>query len=78
MEAIIAAIITGTISLIGTVASVLISNNKLTQDIRTHNAVQDTKIEELTREVRAHNGFAERIPRLEQRIEYLEKQVEKR
>ncbi len=78
MEAIIAAIITGAISLIGTVASVLISNNKLTQDIRTHNAVQDTKIEELTREVRAHNGFAERIPRLEQRIEYLEKQVEKR
>ncbi len=78
MEAIIAAIITGAISLIGTVASVLISNNKLTQDIRTHNAVQDTKIEELTREVRAHNGFAERIPRLEQRLEYLEKQVEKR
>lgn len=78
MEAIIAAIITGVISLVGTVASVLISNNKLTQDIRTHNAVQDTKIEELTREVRAHNGFAERIPRLEQRIEYLEKQVEKR
>lgn len=78
MEAIIAAIITGVISLVGTVASVLISNNKLTQDIRTHNAVQDTKIEELTREVRAHNGFAERIPRLEQRLEYLEKQVERR
>lgn len=37
--------------------------------------VMDTKIEELTREVRAHNNFAQRIPVLENRVETLERKV---
>lgn len=77
MEAIIASVITGGLALIGTIITVLVTNSKLTHDIQTHNAVQDTKIEELTREVRQHNGFAERIPKLEQRIEYLEKTMDR-
>ena len=57
MEAIIAALLSGAVTLIG----VLIANSK-------SNAVMEYKIEELTREVRKHNGFAERIPVLEQQM----------
>ena len=52
METIVAAIITGIVTLAG----VLIAN-------RESQAITDVKIEELTREVRKHNSFAEKIPR---------------
>lgn len=61
---IIVALITGGITLAG----VLIANGK-TQ------AVMETKIEELTREVRKHNNFAERIPVIENKIENVERRV---
>ena len=57
MESIIVALIGGGVTLIG----VLIANGK-TQ------AVTDTKLEELTREVRAHNNFAQRVPVLEEQM----------
>ena len=57
MDAIIAVLLSGAVTLIG----VLIANSK-------SNAVMEYKIEELTREVRKHNGFAERIPVLEQQM----------
>ena len=61
------------ISLIGTVLTTRIGNIKIQHELDKHNAVQDTKLEELTREVRQHNDFAVRIPVLEQRISALEK-----
>ena len=57
MNEIIVALITGGITLLG----VLISNGKA-------QAVTDTKIEELTREVREHNHFAQRVPVLEEQM----------
>ena len=57
MESIIVALIGGGVPLIG----VLIANGK-TQ------AVTDTKLEELTREVREHNNFARRVPILEEQM----------
>ena len=57
MNDIIVAIITGGITLIG----VLMSNQKA-------QAVTDTKLEELTREVREHNNFARRVPVLEEQM----------
>lgn len=42
-------------------------------ELKTHQAVTDEKIKELTREVREHNNFAQKIPLLEVRIERLEK-----
>ena len=57
MNEIIVALITGGVTLIG----VLISNGKA-------QAVTDTKLEELTREVREHNGFARRVPVLEEQM----------
>ena len=61
------------ISLIGTVLTAKIGNDKIQSDLDKHNAVQDTKLEELTREVRQHNDFATRIPVIEQRVTALEK-----
>lgn len=57
MDALIAAVISGVVTLAG----VLIANSKA-------QAVTDVKIEELTREVRKHNSFAEKIPVIEEQI----------
>lgn len=67
-DAIIVAIITGGLSLIG----VIVSNNRTAQSMDTkldkQQAVTETKLEELTREVRTHNNFAQRIPVLEEQM----------
>ena len=67
-EAIIVAIITGGLSLIG----VIVSNNRTAQSVDAkldkQQAVTETKLEELTREVRTHNNFAQRIPVLEEQM----------
>lgn len=63
------------ISLLGTVLTTKMGNDKIQHELDKHNAVQDTKLEELTREVRQHNDFATRIPVIEQRVTALEKNV---
>ena len=63
------------ISLIGTVVTTKSGNDKIQHELDKHNAVQDTKLEELTREVRQHNDFATRIPVIEKRVTSLEKEV---
>jgi Tfp pilus assembly protein PilN len=63
------------ISLIGTVFTTKIGNDKIEHELDKHNAVQDTKLEELTREVRQHNDFAIKIPVIEQRVTALEKET---
>lgn len=77
MDSIYTAIVTGIFGLIGSVivAMITASTTKaaITQKLEIAQAVTDTKIEELTREVRKHNNFAERIPTLEAKVEFLEK-----
>ncbi len=63
------------ISLIGTVFTTKLGNDKIQHELDKHNAVQDTKLEELTREVRQHNEFALKIPVIEQRVTALEKET---
>ena len=65
MNEIIVALITGGITLLG----VLISNGKA-------QAVTDTKLEELTREVREHNNFARRMPVVEEQIKVINHRIE--
>ena len=68
MESIIVALITGGLSLIGVIISSAASARRTEQKIETAQAVTDTTLEELTREVRAHNNFAQRVPVLEEQI----------
>lgn len=70
-EAVLAALITGGLSLAGTVLSVRSAGRRTDENLRVQQAVTDTKIEELTREVRKHNGFAEKMPVLEERIKVI-------
>ena len=69
--AILAAIITGSLSLVGTVITVLAANNKTQAAMKISPAVMDTKIDELTREVREHNNFAKRMPVVEEQIKVI-------
>ena len=65
METIVASVITGCITLAG----VLIANGKA-------QAVMETKVEELTREVREHNNFARRMPVVEEQIKVINHRIE--
>lgn len=76
METIIGCIITGVLSLIGVVISNMSSNRKIETTLTTQQAVTDTKIEELTREVRAHNNFAQRVPVLEEQMKVANHRIE--
>ena len=75
-ESIIVAIITGGLSLIGAI----VSNNRTAQSMDAkldkQQAVTETKLGELTREVRAHNNFAQRIPVLEEQIKVANHRIE--
>lgn len=75
-EAIIASIITGGLTLIGTIITVLVTNNQTNENLKISQAVMDTKIEELTREVREHNNFAKRMPVLEEKLSTLNHRIE--
>ena len=68
MDAIIVALITGGCAVIGVIITTLATSRRTEQKMATAQAVTDTKIEELTREVREHNNFAKRVPVLEEQI----------
>lgn len=63
-EGILIALITGGVTLAG----VLVSNGR-------NQAVTETKLEELTREVREHNGFARRMPVVEEQIKVINHRI---
>lgn len=75
-DAIIVALITGGLTLLGTIITVLATSRRSQQSMQTAQAVTDTKIEELTREVREHNHFAQRIPVIEEQIAQHGKRIE--
>lgn len=64
-ETIICALITGGLTLMG----VLIANGK-------QQAITDTKLDELTREVREHNNFAQRVPVIEEQIKVINHRIQ--
>lgn len=68
MASVIVALITGGLSLIGTILTVLASSHKTAAAMQINQAVTDTKLEELTREVREHNEFGRKIPVIEEQI----------
>ena len=70
-ESILVALITGGMSLAGVVITCLATARKSEKTAAVAQAVTDTKIDELTREVRLHNGFAQRIPVVEEQIKVI-------
>ena len=80
MKEIIVAIITSLLALSGVIISSLINaratTRKIENKIQTSQAVTDTKIEELTREVREHNNFARRMPVVEEQIKVINHRID--
>lgn len=92
-DAVIVALITGACAIVAQLVISRTSNQKLMDQIEhqsamddakldakleKHIAVVDTKIEELTREVREHNNFARRMPVVEEKVSQLEKQINRK
>lgn len=74
-EAIIVALITGGLSLAGVVITCMATAKKTEKAAAIAQAVTDTKIDELTREVRAHNNFAQRMPVVEEQIKVINHRI---
>jgi hypothetical protein len=74
-EAILSAVNTAGLSLCGIILSNVLAARKNEATIRTAQAVTDTKLEELTLEVREHNHFARRMPVVEEQIKVLNHRV---
>ena len=79
MSAIIASIITSVLSLAGVIITVVVGekrqSEKMLAELEKAQAVTDTKLDELTREVREHNNFARRMPALEEKVDGIDKRV---
>ena len=82
MEGIIASLITGVLALVGVIVTNVSANKNIEQKLITGQAVTDTQIKnletkmgELTDEVRKHNSFGDRITKLEVKVAEIEKKL---
>ena len=76
MIEIIVAVIGFSATILSVVISTIVSDRKRDNEMDKRQAVTDTKLEELTREVREHNNFARRMPVVEEKIEHIEKRLD--
>lgn len=75
-DAIVVALVTGACSIVGAIITGIITSNKSVHQMEISRAVTDTKIEELTREVRSHNNFAQRMPVVEAEIGEIKRRID--
>lgn len=75
-EAVVVALITGGLTLIGTIITGNRNARELDHKLDKKQAVTDAKLEELTREVREHNNFARRVPVLEEKMKVANHRIE--
>lgn len=75
-EAVVVALITGGAAIITNIITSRNASKDMQHKLETHQAVTDTKIEELTREVREHNNFARRMPVVEEQIKVANHRIE--
>ena len=85
-EAVVVALIAGGLEIIGLIVVAIINNKTMKTELEKSSqladarlekaqAITDTKLEELTREVREHNNFARRMPVLEEKVATIEKKI---
>ncbi len=72
----ISALITGGLALVGVIVSNVITSNKMQEQLKIAQAVTDTKLDALTREVREHNGFARRMPVVEEQVKVINHRID--
>ena len=75
-EAVAVALLTGGMSLLGVVITCMATARKTEKAQAVAQAITDTKIDELTREVREHNNFAKRMPVVEEQIKVINHRIE--
>lgn len=68
-------VIVAIITLLGVIVTNVSSNRKIEHSLETSQAVTDCKIDELTREVREHNNFAQRVPVVEEQIKVINHRI---
>lgn len=68
-------VIVAIITLLGVIVTNVGSNRKIEHSLETSQAITDCKIDELTREVRKHNNFAQRVPVLEEQIKVINHRI---
>ena len=75
MQEVLVALITGGLALVGVVITNAAGNRRAEEKLRIAQAVTDAKIDELTREVRKHNGFAEKMPVIQEQIKVINHRI---
>lgn len=70
-------VLTSFVTICTTILTVRSGNDKVMTELEKHNLVQDERISNLTKQVEKHNSVVERMYRLEEKVETLEKSVEK-
>lgn len=70
-DAVAVALISGGLALLGVIITSISTSRRMSAQLERNQAVMDTKIEELTREVRLHNNFAQRVPVIERDIKVI-------
>ena len=75
MENILPALITGVLALIGVIITNISSNKTIENKLSIAQAVTDTKLDNLTDEVKKHNNFASRIPVVEEQIKDINRRL---
>ena len=74
-ESVLVAIITGCVTMAGTILTVVTTNRKTKQSYEVNQAVMQEQITNLTNEVKKHNEYGEKIPRIDERLNALENRV---
>lgn len=75
MENIIPAIITGVLALVGVIITNISSNKTIENKLSIAQAVTDTKLDNLTDEVKKHNNFAVEIPAMKEQIKSMDRRL---
>ncbi len=76
MEGILSAVITGVLALAGVVITNITGSRRMQHQLEQAQAVTDTKLDTLAREVREHNGFARRMPVVEEQIKVINHRIQ--
>ena len=75
MVTIVASVVTGLLALLGVIITNSSSNKEIEHKIMTSQEVTNVKLENLTEEVKKHNEYIDKIPKMEVRIDNLEEKV---